>query len=96
MSEIPAMAPVNYMRIRQAELLQQAQDGPVVLIEKGNRPAAVLISPEKWNAMQRQIKQLEMLAESRRIFSEMAGDPAKRAPHETLRRQLAEKTAAES
>ena len=95
MSEIPAIAPVSHMRIRQAELLRQAKDGPVVLIEKGSTPAAVLISPEKWNDMQRQIKQLEMLAESRRVLAEMASDPAKRISHEALRRQLKEKAPAD-
>lgn len=94
MSAIPTMAPVSHMRIRQAELLAQARQGPVVLIEKGSTPAAVLISPEQWNDLNQQLKQLELLAESRRIFAEMAADPAKRISHEELRRQLAQKVAA--
>ena len=91
MSTIPVIAPVSHMRIRQAELLEQAKHGPVVLIEKGSTPAAVLISPEQWNDMNRQLKQLTILAESRRIFAEMAANPAKRIPHNELRRRLAEK-----
>lgn len=93
MSTIPTIAPVSHMRIRQAELLAQAKQGPVVLLEKGSTPAAILISPEQWNDINRQLKQLELLAESRRIFAEMAADPAKRVSHEELRRQLAQKAA---
>lgn len=94
MSAIPTIAPVSHMRIRQAELLAKARQGPVVLIEKGSTPAAVLISPEQWNDLNRQLKQLELLAESRRIFADMAADPANRISHDELRRQLAQKVAA--
>ena len=93
MATIPTIAPISHMRIRQAELLQKAKQGPVVLIEKGSTPAAVLISPEQWNDMNKKIEQLQLLAESRRIFAEMASDPAKRISHTELRRQLSEKVA---
>ena len=93
MATIPTIAPISHMRIRQAELLKKAKQGPVVLIEKGSTPAAVLLSPEQWDDMNRQIEQLKLLAESRRIFAEMASDPSKRISQEELRRQLSEKVA---
>ena len=93
MATIPTIAPISHMRIRQAELLQKAKQGPVVLIEKGSTPAAVLLSPEQWNDMNKQLEQLKLLAESRRIFAEMASDPSKRISQEELRRQLSEKGA---
>jgi|GEM_PF-1107857 len=91
MSTVPTIAPISHMRIRQAELLEKAKQGPVVLMEKGSTPAAVLISLEQWNDLNRKLKQLEMLAESRRVLAEMASDPAKRIAHAELRRQLAQK-----
>jgi prevent-host-death family protein len=82
------------MRIRQAELLEKAKQGPVVLIERGSKPAGVLVSPEQWDALNKRIKQLELLAEARRAIAEMEQDPAKRIAHAELRRQLTEKVAA--
>ena len=91
MSTIPTIAPVSHMRIRQAELLQKAKLGPVVLIERGSTPVGVLISPEQWNALNKQVQHQALLLAGRRIFAEMEGDPAKRISHEELRRQLADK-----
>ena len=94
MSTIPTIAPVSHMRIRQAELLEKAKHGPVVLIERGSTPVGVLVSPEQWNALNEQVRHQALLLEARRIFAEMESDPTKRISHEELRRQLAEKAAA--
>lgn len=91
MAALPTMAPVSHMRIHQAALLKQAKQGPVVLIERGSKPAGVLVSPEQWDALNKRIKHLELLAEARRRISEMENDPASRIAHEELRRQISAK-----
>lgn len=93
MSTIPTIAPVSHMRIRQAELLEKAKLGPVVLIERGSNPVGVLVSPEQWNALNRQVRHQALLLEGRRIFAEMERDPSKRISHQELRRQINEKVA---
>jgi len=56
---LPTIAPVSDMRVRQAEIIERAQQGPVVLIERGSKPALVVVSPEQWNAIVEQIEYLE-------------------------------------
>jgi prevent-host-death family protein len=47
---LPQMAPISDMRNRQNELLQMAEAGPVILLSH-SKPAAVLLSPEQWDAI---------------------------------------------
>ncbi len=56
---LPEIAPISEMRVRQADLLQKAQQGPVLLMERGSKPAAVLLSPELWNDLADRIEFLE-------------------------------------
>lgn len=59
MEPIPTIAPMSDMRIRQAEIIEKATHGPVVLIERGSTPALVVVSPEHWNAIAARIEYLE-------------------------------------
>ncbi|MFN8442113.1 MAG: hypothetical protein U0175_15130 [Caldilineaceae bacterium] len=56
---LPKIAPLSDMRLHQAEILQQAQKGPVLLIERGSKPALVAITPELWNSLAQRIEELE-------------------------------------
>ncbi len=60
MRAIPRILPISDLRIRQAEVLKVLVDEPVVLAQRG-RPAAVLVSVEKWNRL---IERLELLEDS--------------------------------
>jgi len=59
MDALPTIAPISDMRIRQAEIIEKAAHGPVVLIERGSTPALVVISPDQWNAIAERIEYLE-------------------------------------
>ena len=59
MNALPLIAPVSDMRVRQNEIVEKAKHGPVVLVERGSKPALVVISPELWNALAEQIEDLE-------------------------------------
>lgn len=59
MNRIPAIAPLSDMRVRQLDIVQKARQGPVVLIERGSKPALVVVSPEQWNALTERIEFLE-------------------------------------
>jgi len=59
MSPLPTIAPISDMRVRQAEVVKQAKNGPVVLVERGSRPALVVVSPEQWDAIAERIEYLE-------------------------------------
>ena len=56
---LPKIAPLSDMRLHQAEILKQAQKGPVLLIERGSKPALVAITPELWDALAQRIEELE-------------------------------------
>jgi len=50
MTAIPRILPFSDLRIRQAEVLSMLSDEPIVLSQRG-RPAAVLVSLEKWDEL---------------------------------------------
>jgi len=58
-SLLPSIAPVSDMRVRQSEIIERAKNGPVVLVERGSKPALVVVSPEQWNAIAEQLEFLE-------------------------------------
>jgi prevent-host-death family protein len=59
MNQIPEIAPISDMRVRQSEIVEKAKHGPVVLVERGSRPALVVLSPELWNAIAERLEFLE-------------------------------------
>jgi prevent-host-death family protein len=59
MNRLPEIAPMSDMRVRQAEIVEKAQQGPVILVERGSKPALVVLSPELWNALADRIEFLE-------------------------------------
>lgn len=59
MMRLPIIAPVSDMRVRQNEIIEKAKEGPVVLVERGSRPALVAVSPEQWNAIAERLEYLE-------------------------------------
>ncbi len=59
MNPLPEIAPISDMRVRQVEIVQKAQHGPVVLVERGSRPALVVLSPTLWNAIAERLELLE-------------------------------------
>jgi hypothetical protein len=59
MNPVPAIAPLSDLRVRQGEIIEQARHGPVVLVERGSRPALVAVTPELWNAIAQRLEDLE-------------------------------------
>lgn len=59
MNPLPEIAPISDMRVRQVEIVQKAQHGPVVLVERGSRPALVVLSPALWNTIAERLELLE-------------------------------------
>jgi prevent-host-death family protein len=62
MHPLPTIAPLSDMRIHQSDIIDKAKQGPVVLIERGSKPALVVVSPEIWNAMVDRLEHLEDVA----------------------------------
>ena len=56
MNYVPAIAPISDMRVRAGEIVAAAQQGPVIMLEKGSRPALVVISPERGNALMERLE----------------------------------------
>lgn len=59
MNYLPEIAAISDMRVRSGEIVAAAQRGPVILLEKGSRPALVVVSPERWNALMARLELLE-------------------------------------
>ena len=59
MNPVPEIAPISDMRVRQTEIVQKAKQGPVALVERGSKPALVVLSPALWNALAEHLEFLE-------------------------------------
>lgn len=58
-NRLPQTAPISDMRNRQSDLLTMAEHGPVVLLSR-SKPAAVLLSPELWDAIAETLAQSQL------------------------------------
>jgi PHD/YefM family antitoxin component YafN of YafNO toxin-antitoxin module len=68
MNTLPQIAPMSDIRLHQGETLEKIKNGPLLLVERGVKPAAVLVSPEQWDATDRLIIDLqEQLKRERRL-----------------------------
>lgn len=59
MNYVPEIAAISDMRVRSGEIVAAARRGPVILIEKGSRPALIVVSPEQWNNLMERLELLE-------------------------------------
>ncbi len=92
MEILPQAAPISDMRNHQAEILNKAQAGPVILTTRG-RAAAVLLSPQKWNEIATRLRNLELLLEVKRIEAAITQDPTRVVTDEELEDQISAKVA---
>lgn len=51
MNTLPEIAPISDLRVRQAQIVQKAQHGTVVVLERGSKPALIVLSLALWNAL---------------------------------------------
>ncbi len=57
MHPIPEIVPITQLRNRQNELLEQLQQGPILLTQH-SRAAAMMVSPTQWNELMAEIENL--------------------------------------
>lgn len=74
MHAIPEIMPLAEMQARLADALRRIQQGPVVLTEN-NRAAAVLVSPEIWNALVAEVEDLRDAVDAARAYEEYQQHP---------------------
>jgi prevent-host-death family protein len=67
---VPQIVPISDFRIRQAEVLNKLDRGPVYLAQR-SKPAAVLLSMNEWEQLQAELKRLRRQKEADRHFAEM-------------------------
>ncbi len=58
MDPVPFTIPISDLRARQNEILETLGKEQVVLTHHG-RPAAVMVSPERWNQLVQQLEDLQ-------------------------------------
>jgi PHD/YefM family antitoxin component YafN of YafNO toxin-antitoxin module len=66
MYPVPQMAPVSDLKRRHLELFKRLKTGPVILANR-SQPTAVLVSPERWNAIVEYIDDLECSLEALKV-----------------------------
>jgi PHD/YefM family antitoxin component YafN of YafNO toxin-antitoxin module len=66
---MPTM-PVSELRNKQAEIIEQLDDTPV-LLTRGGHGAGVLVHPDKWNQILQELARLQRLVEYDVVLAEM-------------------------
>ncbi|MFN8492665.1 MAG: type II toxin-antitoxin system prevent-host-death family antitoxin [Caldilineaceae bacterium] len=80
--------PISALREQQAAVLDMADKAPVILVQD-NKPRAVLVSVEQWDAIALELRNLKLGLEARRIEEETL--PDEWVTDEELDRTIAEK-----
>ena len=78
--------PITELRTKQPEILNALKQSPMVLTHRGHS-AAVLVSPEQWNAQQAEIRRLYLLLEAKQLKEK--GEPT--IPLAEIQRRIAAK-----
>lgn len=79
-----AMVPLTEAKARLAELVREAADREVVLLRHGH-PAAVLVSPERYEAM---LEEIEDLRDRISVFESQESPADLRVSHDKLMAEL--------
>lgn len=79
--------PVSKLRTKQADILKQLDDTPILLTQRG-RGAGVLVHPEQWNEMVELLADYEDALIAQERLAEATADPAVMRPISELRATL--------
>lgn len=86
---MPAM-PVSDLRNKQAEVISLLSQTPVMLTRKG-RSAGILVHPDNWNKLVRDLEKYQRAARLKQLADEMDTDPSLSIPWETVQAGLIER-----
>ncbi len=78
---------VSTFREHYRTTLRQLSQGPVLLLQN-SKIAAVLVSPDQWNAQQQELTKFRLDNAARRAFEQVKNGEAKTMPHDELKRQI--------
>ena len=79
--------PVSDLRTRQASIISQLQESPVLLTQRG-RGAGVLVHPDQWNEMVELLEDYEDILIAKERKYEAKEDPSIMRPISELRASL--------
>lgn len=65
MDKVMPTAPISDVHLKQKELLERVEDGPVVLMSR-SQPTAVLVSIEEWNKTALHIEAMQAIVRKTR------------------------------
>jgi prevent-host-death family protein len=68
-SAMPTL-PVSDLRNKQAEIVKQLDETPI-LLTRGGYGAGVLVHPDKWNQLMRELARLQRLVDYDKLLAEM-------------------------
>ncbi len=71
---VPDLIPISEIRQRQVEILEMLQHAPVTLTQRG-RAAAVMVSPDQWNAIIEELEELLDSVDAIEALQEIDDDP---------------------
>lgn len=78
---------VSTFRDRYKSIFKQLDRGPVLLVQN-SKVAAVLVSPQQWNAQQAELQRLRLLNEAKRVLAEIHSGQAETISHDELKQQI--------
>ncbi len=78
---------VSAFRDHYKSIFKQLDRGPVLLVQN-SKVAAVLVSPEQWNAQQAELQRLRLLNAAKRVLAEIHSGQTETTAHDELKQQI--------
>ena len=75
MEKIQQIIPISHLRSEQDKILIMMDKAPVILAQH-DKPRAVLVSVEQWDAVVERMQELEEILEAKKILEGMDADPS--------------------
>ncbi|MCE7979575.1 MAG: type II toxin-antitoxin system Phd/YefM family antitoxin [Caldilinea sp. CFX5] len=75
MEKVQQIVPLAHLRTEQDKVLTMMDHAPVILAQH-DKPRAVLVSVEQWDAVVERVQELEEILEAKRILERMDADPS--------------------
>ena len=74
MNELPQTAAASDLKVNPNAVFEKAKDGPVMVMSRATQKA-VIVSPEYWNSLARELRRLRHLELCDRVSREMDENP---------------------
>ena len=74
MNRVPAMASISELKNHHLQVVKRLEESGEVIISQHSRPIAVMVTPERWNAIVDRLEDQETMIQSLRTRLQIESD----------------------